>query len=167
MTIIILVEVLRWLANNLKSASSSSKGSLKESLGSHPTPSQSVPVSLSPAEIEALIEERLKTARDNMRLEMDAYKQGLLDSINSSSASNCARTTQIDTLGGLISSNSNSNVQSLASAAELVGSQPQQRAAAAAAVVSSTLATVVALAAATAQCSSHPLNTPQTSEEKT
>lgn len=151
-----MVEILRWLASNFKSSKRAPKKEppLVTNVAHQPS-------SLTPTEIDALIEDRLKSIRDNMRLEMDAYKQGLVDAMSAAAASaaNTSNThgrTSIDTLG-LVNSNNASNV-------DLVGGQPQ-RAAAAAAVVSSTLATVVALAAATAQC--NPLNTPQSAEEKT
>lgn len=150
MTIIIMVEMVRWLTSNFtKSASSSSSkrsSPTKKDNILHTNQLAPVQISLTTSEIEALIEDRVKILRENLRIELDAYKQGLVDAMSNSN--------RIETLGLLTNSNNSTSNSDM--------SQPQQRAAAAAAVVSSTLATVVAFAAATAQCTN-----PQTAEEMT
>lgn len=155
MSIIIMVEILRWLTSNFQSSKRAPRreplpvGSAASSANvpaAPPTPVQVVHT-LTSAEIEALIEDRLKTMKESLRLEMEAFKQGLAADARSAATTT---TTRIESLG------SSSSLTSGAGVGDIMSDPNNQRNAAAAAVVSSTLATVVALAAATAQC--NPLN---------
>lgn len=163
MSIIIMVEILRWLTSNFQS---SKRAPRREPLpavsvpaASPPTPVQVVHT-LTSAEIEALIEDRLKSMKENLRLEMEAFKQGLVaDARSAAAATTTTTTTRIESLGS-----SSSLTGGAGAVGDIMGDPNNQRTAAAAAVVSSTLATVVALAAATAQC--NPLNSAAASAEE-